>query len=485
MFSKDLRTLTKQNMLNSSLFRKMYILTLSFEMIAFLDIISLAVKSLVLCWGLFILIHDFFIEKRAFKVAHKNLFWAFLVSMTLTSLVHFTIWFVPNLVITYYTAVCFFIFYGMYTQQGLKEAEKEMIFILKFWAIFGAVCGLLSPMLLLVKNEYVILGYNLGIFRNRLIGIYTNSNILAFSMVQSVVACDFLANHYIAARAGNKKPNAIFLIFCVVVNLICLFLSDSNASFLFLIIYCAIRFFCNLFFREKNFKGIRLLKTLMIVMGFCLVMVSACFALRSVCQKLMSVIVNDVHRQERVVKDIINGNNPGDVVKSVDEHIDSIIIQNEDGSGTHIGRSNYEVSSGRITLLKQGLSMFKHNPIIGIGRANLLLYGKRYLKNGLIHPDLHNGYLTILVCYGLLGFCIFAVITFVVALDVCKHLFSSTGKSYFGVFKRLFSALVAYCGYCLFEKAILFDMTFMVGFFWLILGYTMEYIKSSKTDVCK
>ncbi|MBR2735347.1 MAG: hypothetical protein IKE05_04055, partial [Clostridia bacterium] len=82
MFSKDLRSLTKQNMLNSSLFRKTYILTLSFEMIAFLNIISLAVKSLVLCWGLFILIHDFFMEKRAFKLDHKNLFWAFLISMT-------------------------------------------------------------------------------------------------------------------------------------------------------------------------------------------------------------------------------------------------------------------------------------------------------------------------------------------------------------------------------------------------------------------
>ncbi len=483
MFSKDLISLTKRNMLNSSLFRKTYILALSFEMIAFLDIISLAFKSLILCWGLFILIHDFFIEKRSFKVAHKNLFWAFLISMTLTSLIHFTIWFVPNMVIVYYTALCFFVFYGMYTQQSLHEAEKEMIFILKFWSVFAMVFGLLSLILLFVKSEYTIFGYNLGIFRNRLIGIYTNSNILAFSMVQSVVACDFLANHYIETKLGNKKFSIVFLIFCVIINLICLFLSDSNASFLFIIIYCAIRFFCNLFFREKNFKGIRLLKTLMIVMSFCLVMVSACFALRSVCQKLMSVIVNDVHKQERVVKDMINGNKPGDVVKSVDEHIDSIIIQNENGSGAHIGRSNYEVSSGRITLLKQGISIFKHNPIIGIGRANLLLYGKKYIKNGLIHPDLHNGYLTILVCYGLLGFGIFTIITFVVALDVCKHLFSSTGKSYFGVFKRLFSALVAYCGYCLFEKAILFDMTFMVGFFWLILGYTMQYIKSSSTDV--
>ena len=61
--SETLLSKTKQNILDSSLFRKAYLITLSFEMIAFLDIISLAIKSIILCWGLFILIHDFFIEK--------------------------------------------------------------------------------------------------------------------------------------------------------------------------------------------------------------------------------------------------------------------------------------------------------------------------------------------------------------------------------------------------------------------------------------
>lgn len=480
--SDDLLQRLKKNMLDSSLFRKAYLLVLSFEMIAFLDIVSLAIKSIILCWGLFILIHDSFIEKRAFKVAHKNLLWAFLISMILTSCVHFSVWFVPNLVIVYSVALCFFVFYGLYTEQDIKKTEQEMIFTLKFWVIFATVCGILSLGVLLIKSEYSIFGYNLGIFRNRLIGIYTNSNILAFSMIQSIVACDFLANHYISSKVTSSKPNMIFLLCCVNINCICLFLSDSNASFLFLIIYCAIRFFCNLFFKEKNFKSIRLLRSLMTVMGFCLVMVSVCFALRGVCQKLMSTVVDDVHKQERMVKDRINGNSPADAVQSFDEHIDSVIIQNGEENNTHIGRSHYEVSSGRITLLKQGLLIFKHNPVIGIGRANLQLYGKKYLKNGLIHSDLHNGYLTILVCYGIIGFGIFAVITLVVALDVCKHLFRSTQKNYFGVFIRLFSALVAYCGYCLFEKAIVFDMTFMVGFFWAILGYAMAYVKNSDSN---
>lgn len=464
----------KQNMLDSSLFRKCYIITLSFEMIAFLNIISLAVKCLVLSWGLFILIHNFLIEKRAFNLDHKYLMWSFLVSMTLTSFVHFSMWFVPNLVLICYTALCFFVFYGMYSEQDVEKTEKEMIFILKFWIYFSVICGLLSLFVLIFKSDINLFGYNIGVYRNRLIGIYTNSNILAFSMIQSIVACDFLASSYISSRCKGKKISLRVLIFCVGINCICLFLSDSNASFLFLIIYCAIRVFCNLFFSREKIGGIHLFKSITIVMSFCLIMASGCFALRNLCQRYMSTAVNDIHRQEKFLKNKINN---FDIVNP-DTAVDSLIIPKEDDDpDMNIGRENYEVSSGRITLLKQGLEMFKHNPIIGIGRANLKLYSKKYLKNGLAHADLHNGYLTILVCYGMLGFTIFAIFSFVVALDICKHLFKSIHKSYFGVFIRLFSALVAYCGYCLFEKAILFDMTFMVGFFWLILGYAMVYVK--------
>lgn len=473
----DFKKRLKCSILDTSAFRKTYLITLSFEMIAFLNIISLMVKCITLSWGLFILIHNFFIEKRAFNIDHKYLIWSFLTSMTLTSLVNISIWLVPNLVLVYYTAVCFLMFYGMYMEQDVAKTEKEMIFIFKFWVVFGTTCALASLLLLFFKNEINVFGYNLGIFRNRLIGIYTNSNILAFSMIQSIVACDFLASSYISSHCKDSKFPLWFLILCVGINCTCLFLSDSNASFLFLIIYCAIRVFCGMFFKNKEFKGTQLFRSMIILMGFCLVMASVCFALRNLCQRYISVAVNDIHRQEKILK---NKSVESKEIIDQDTPIDSLIIpRDDDDPDMSIGRANYEVSSGRIALFKQGIEMFKHHPIIGIGRANLLLYSKKYFKNGLVHSDLHNGYLTILVCYGILGFSIFAIFSLVVALDVCKHLFKSTNKSYFSTFIRLFSALVAYCGYCLFEKAILFDMTFMVGFFWLILGYAVVYTKTA------
>ena len=199
--------------------------------------------------------------------------------------------------------------------------------------------------------------------------------------------------------------------------------------------------------------------------------------MRDSCQEFMNVVITDVHNYE------------ASFARKIEKVSKAIITKNIGGSEEfakaddykaelHIGRDNYEVSSGRITLFKQGLEVFKHHMIIGIGRANLGTYAKRYIPGGLKHPDLHNGYLTILVSTGIVGFTIFVIFSFLVSLDICRYLFICVNDASFGVFCKLFSALVAYCGYCLFEKAILFDMTYMVGFFWSILGYAMSYIYS-------
>lgn len=476
----------KEHMLDTSLFRKMYIIILSFEMIAFLDVISLVIKCIILSWGLFILIHNFFMEPRVFKVKYKYLLWSFLVSMTITSVVHTSIWLVPNIVLVYYTAVCFFMFYGMYTEKSHEDIEKEMVFILKFFICFGTICAALSLLILFWKKESNIGWYYLGIFKSRLIGIYTNSNILAFSMIESIVACDIISDSYIRSKFKDIKVKNWVLILCVSLNCLCLFLSDSNASFLFLIIYSTIRVFCNMFFKSHSSYGIKFLKSILIVVCFCGVIMAAMFALRDVCQNFISSTVSDIYKHEEVIKYSLvqpDFNSPKTEIKS--ENSQDNVKNEEDAPEIHIGREHYEVSSGRITLFKQGLEMFKHNPIIGIGRANLKMYSKKYLSGGLIHPDLHNGYLTILVSYGAVGFLIFGVFSFVVAVDICKNMFLCINCNYLGVLMKLFSTLVAYCGYCLFEKAILFDMTFMVGFFWVMLGYMMSFVHNSKVNFNK
>lgn len=473
----NLKSRFRGQSINTSLFRKVFLIILSFEMLAFLDIISVVLKSLVLVWGLFILIHNFFLEKLAFKVRHKYIIWSFLTTMTITSFAHMSIWFIPNLALVFYTAMCFFMFYGMYLEGDHEKIQAEMNFILKFFVNFSLLFGFLSLTSLLCRQNLCMWGYHIGIYQNRLIGVYTNSNILAFSMIEGIVACDLLLDNYMKNKFKFGKMSNLKLILCLIICSVCLFLSDSNASFVFIIVYATIRVFCNLFFKRQLQEKVKFFRSSMVTFGFCVLMMSLSLCLRDYCQGFMNVIITDVHtyeasfarKIEKVSKAIITKNIGGS---------DDYASPEDFKAELHIGRDNYEVSSGRITLFKQGLEVFKHHPLIGVGRANLNTIAKRYIPGGLKHPDLHNGYLTILVSTGIIGFTIFAVFSFVVSLDICRYLFICVNDASFGVFCKLFSALVAYCGYCLFEKAILFDATYMVGFFWSILGYAMSYIYS-------
>jgi len=342
--------------LNTSFFRLIYIILISFEMIAFLDIVSLILKSLVLIWGLFILVHNFFIEKLAFKVRYKYLLWFFLMLMVITAIVHMSVWFIPNLAITYYTAVCFFIFYGMYTERDKEKLEKEMEFILRFFIYFGLVFGTLSLCVLLFKREAQVGGYYLGIFRNRLIGVYTNSNILAFSMIEAIVSCDMAYDLYIRRKFSKSKVNKWILILTVLVSFVCLFLSDSNASFVFMVIYSTIRVFCNLFFKSSSAYGVKLVRSTLVTFVFCVLAMSGSFGLRDSCQKLISAVMVDICRSEDAFKRKFDSNSTlGDLIDKKElskekNKIGSEGVEEDSITNFHIGRQHYEVSSGRMQI---------------------------------------------------------------------------------------------------------------------------------------
>ena len=166
-------------MCDASLFRKVFMIILSLEMINLIDVVSLAVKCVIISWGVFILVHNYFIEKLAFKVKYKYILFCFLISMLITSIVHFSVWFVPNIVLILFTAICFFIFYGMYVSNSVESLESEMVSIFKFIVYFATICGITSLLLLLWKKEFslsqnylgITFNYNFGIFKNRFICI--------------------------------------------------------------------------------------------------------------------------------------------------------------------------------------------------------------------------------------------------------------------------------------------------------------------------
>lgn len=444
-----------------------YIVTLSFEMIAFLDVISLMIKCAILVWGAFILFYNFIETGLFMKIRYRLSIFGFILVGIITSLWNMSPDFLPNLVFVYHSIICFFIFYGMYIERSRSRIEHEMLLMLRFFIFFSAVFSVVSIMILIFRAQVNIGPYYLGIFGNRLIGIYTNSNLLAFSMIVSIVSCDIMNDKYVKEKFKDISIPSWVIALCVFLNCISLFLSDSNASFLFLVIYAIVRIFYNKFSGYIGVNSKKFMRNGIILIICSMVLIIGSFVVRLTCQDFVSIIINDVHKIEEPITD--DAPNLPLIPSPQNTYIPDLTI----------GREHYDVSSGRVTLFKQGLKIFRINPIIGIGRANLVRYGEKYISGGLIFSDLHNSYLTILVSYGLLGFSFFACFSVLVAFDMCKRLFEYPKREQAGVFSKLFSILVAYCAYSLLEKAILSEITFMVVFFWLILGYTVLYLQDS------
>ncbi len=463
--------------LDSRLFRIVYLITLSLEMIAFCDKFAIILRCGVLVWGAFILAFRFIVSKRAFKVKYKWLLWSFVAVQVLTSVWNMSRDFLPNMVFAYHSMVCFFIFYGMSQEKSHEEIEKEMVFLFKYFIVFSTVTSFIGINVAVFTAQLQVGDYFLGILRNRLIGIHTNSNLLAFSNIVAIFSLDVIKDSHLRWKYNEKFFNRFWGALCFGINFLSLFLSDSNASFLFIVAYFTVRIFYNNFMNYKEFKFSEFLRGNLLMLVFSTLMISGSFFLRDVSQDIIGIVINDVHEIEEPVTDNVPLKAESETETEMESETDSEPSYDSEEKIT-IGRENYDVSSGRITLFKQGLKLFRVNPIIGIGRGNLVRFGDKYLENGLIFSDLHNSYLTILVCNGIVGFLLFAAFLALTAKDMCKYLFKFSCRRDSGIYSKLFAAVVAYCAYSVFEKAILSEITFMVVFFWLILGYAVSYMNN-------
>ena len=439
-------------LLNPSAFRLTYIFTLFFCSIVLVEPAAVTFKYILMAWAAYIFYFYYLKNRRILNICYCRWLVIFLASTLLTALIHVTENFLGNLVMFFHIAICFFIFYGMHTERNKKRVCKEMYWFCKLMAIVTTVlaaCGI--PFVLL--NLYGdFQGYHLIVYENRFTGLYTNPNLLGFSSVVAIVCCHMLTRKKFLKHAGGKKASLWLLLPCVILNLVSLFLSDSNASMVFLIFYVVFYLVYRVFKCQQDISLKTVAKKLGKLFAVCLLVAVSLFFAREVCQLTAGGITSVSSKQEpAIIKDTPDDKKPQGPV-----------------SFNHL---NDNIDSGRSRLLMESAVLIGNHPLFGIGKENLVLYGERYIEGGLHFSDLHNGYLTIIVCGGIVGFVIFVAFALHVARHIIKSLFLEKKDLSKTAFPILFAFICAYCVYAVGEKTLLFEQTFMVVSFWLMLGY--------------
>ena len=446
------KNIVNRFLLNPSAFRLTYIFTLFFCSIAVVEWGAITFKYVLMAWAGYIFFFYYLKNRRILNIRYCRWLVIFLMSTLLTALIHVTDNFLGNFVMFLHIAICFFIFYGMHTERNKRRVRKEMYWFCKLMVIITTVlaaCGI--PFVLL--NLYGdFQGYHLIVYENRFTGLYTNPNLLGFSSAVAIVCCHMLTRKKFLKHAGGKKASLWLLLPCAILNLVSLFLSDSNAAMVLLIFYVVFYLVYRVFRWQQDITLKAAAKKLGKLFAVCLVAAVALVFARELCQLTAGGITSVTTQQEPVIsKDTPAGNKPEGPV-----------------SFNHL---NDNIDSGRIRLLMESAVLIGNHPLFGIGKENLVLYGERYIEGGLHFSDLHNGYLTVIVCGGIVGFVIFVAFALHVARHIIKSLFLEKKNLSKTAFPILFAFICAYCVYAVFEKTLLFEQTFMVVSFWLMLGY--------------
>ncbi|MGM0302316.1 hypothetical protein IGI66_001934 [Enterococcus sp. AZ048] len=439
-------------------------------------------------WGGIIAINELFVKRSVFKMKYGILLFLVLISFAITSILNRDFGLVRNIYNLGYLAISCLVLFPI----G-EDYELEMKNLIKLSNLF--ICVILLAGFISIIQFCFIISYHVptgipgllarqGFMESRLFGVYTSPNVGAFFGFVSVVCSLFIISN---EKERSRKYN-VFLITNGIVQLLYYILSSSRG--VQITIYAFLLSFFFLMIVSKNFRN-RVLTFLKLslkkfIVGAILVLLFFSIGVdfsKSILGYIPLVLNNSK----------LTSNDSGNIKKSEENR--------EDGSKITIehSESSAEVSSGRFTIWKAGITVWKHNPIFGYGDINF--YHDSSTKNALsalhlteldrkelkrAHGNMHNGYLQVLISSGIIGF-------------ILIYLFY--GLSFFYIFKNflnrndneiliaglMLSFLVSVFANELVEAHILFNKRDAVSqIFWFVFGLliiqTSKYSKIRKSE---
>ena len=468
---EKLRTVLTSN----SIFRISYIVCLFFCNVSFIQVPAYVALVFLFLWGAFLLFYNER-QRRVLSITRFGLWLlAFVFFSTVTAIIHIADNFFYNMVIQLHVCICFFIFYALHTEKHLNF-RKELYIICRFIVYTTTIVGVLGLACLMAGISFEVMSIKFIIYENRFTGIYSNPNILGFVSVVALFCVHMLTKTNFIELSGQERVSRIWLLSAVAINGMSLFLCDSNGAIVLIVFYVITFVLYKMFGSEREFSKKQIVTKLIALMVAGIFVVSSVFFVRYFTQAGFTEILEKAEVGLRM--------------ESTDGMEEDMFYATERITFSHI---NKNLDSGRFKLWRQAASLFSDFPLFGIGKGNVYDYGEDKFDNGIAFSDIygealskfatdfHNGYATILVCSGIVGFVLFSLFGLRFAKHISVHVFKAKNLKE-SILPCMYSFLCAYLVYAFFEKALLYDVSFTVLFFWLIMGYVSCFLCQYEPD---
>lgn len=369
-----------------------------------------------------VLCYQYFINKEKINIKDNLCLYLYLLAYLVTTVACMKYNFIGNVKIFIWSFIQIVLFYNLFKNAYKTSNFEKLILFVELISLILSIASVLG---------YVL--FSKGILLKRLFGYYFDPN---FGSVISVISISI--SLYFLLKFKEKKSILHYVNLFFQTSYI--ILSQSRTGQLMIL-------FLSVFFLIHSIMNSRK-KGIVLSIGLCLLFLFG------------QAPVNNVYR---VANQIL--------------YLDGAFISEKDELKDRGIKNQFDSTSERFTIWEDALELFKKQPLTGVSYAGLQTASKELRPSSYISKtdrDIHNGYIIVLTCGGLIGFIpifIFMFKKFLLIITNFKVIFKDSQLLllFSNVFLLLFSAVTL--------SEIFYQINFESAFFWVCLAILSAHLK--------
>lgn len=406
-------------------------------------------------FGVLLLATDFFITKNYKKMAYYPVYLIFIAVAFISSMTNIKYGVGANLT----TVTWLFVQMGLFTTLGQIMDKKmydkwlTLFFIISsiMWA-FSCIVSLYQ--FIYVKGYYIYMNDNFhrqSLIENRLFGIFIDPNLAAFVCLICIFGMMYFLKKY-----KNKWLRALFILQILIQTMYIILSGSRSVEVCIIVCFTYIGYYLlhkrflqkerSLFVRGSLYVLLPILLSAVLLLSFDLIKTGSTY--------VASQLAPEIHQdKEELVRKDITGNE----------------------------------SNNRTDIWKGYLFLMKDKPVFGISPRNAWEYADKVHPDSYLaghHYDVHNAYVAVLACMGIVGFLALLLEMFCFGKTLLPRLFDTKTMDEQYFMAILFILVIAV--FIFFYPGIYFTNGIDTLLFWPAIGYTMKdakplsFIKNNK-----